>query len=44
MTVPLRLGVVYDFRNPPDSGIDIGMGYAPHEFSGFGMPVSLAIG
>ena len=22
MTLPLRLGVVYDFRNPPDSGID----------------------
>ncbi len=88
MRHPLRLGVVYDFRNPPESGmttaalygaileqvtmldglgldlpfnhpirlaedlavldnisngrveIGVGMGYAPHEFKGFGIPVS----
>lgn len=28
MTLPLRLGVVYDFRNPPDSGIDTPRLYA----------------
>ncbi len=28
MTQPLRLGVVYDFRNPPDSGLDMPRLYA----------------
>ena len=28
MTLPLRLGVVYDFRNPPDSGMDTPRLYA----------------